>query len=458
MTDLGPIIANRRDGSERRRPNGESLTASVAAFLALSVSDLISTATRGVPAELIVATALEVTDGQDRFAPTPGTIWRTAHGVRMLMPKATSGPRSYIRLDYRLNERRIQGTAGRDWRAAWQEAQRIDDLLAAKLGDTSTMTVSALGAAWLRARGPDWSPTYREINEQVLARIVGPAIGNVRLRDLNRGHARDLIAEQPSPSGRRRSRALLSSMYSWAIDEQWITRDLRTILPPSGRSTGGSSRLAYVRRETAPATEDVYAIVRELGRQRRYASPHARRDFTPAAHLPLLFLVAGFAGLRQGECWALQGQHVRGDHLRVERQVQRLKGQDIYLPPKHGSTRDVWIPRTVGAYCLRDLLAARAEEVGPEGLLFPAPHGRAYTRANFARDIMIPARAAAWPGQSWTFHDLRHHFCRWHVDNGLAISDVSRLAGHSGVDVTMRLYISANEGIAARAAALYGED
>ena len=91
------------------------------------------------------------------------------------------------------------------------------------------------------------------------------------------------------------------------------------------------------------------------------------------------------------------------------------------------------------------------------GLVFPSPKGKHWRANNFGRRVLMPAyRAAGWRGDDgsrpWTWHSLRHVFCTtalftWQIE----ASDVSRLAGHSNVRVTLDLYVGATAGVLDRA-------
>lgn len=393
--------------------------------------------------------------GSGGIEPRPGEVWVTDHGVRMSIPKKGASF-TYIRLHYYLAGKRCQRTVGRDWRAAWLEANRVDALLAAERGDTDGLTVKALSEAWVKACAADWSPRYASDVQDALDKRVLPAMGSVKLGDLTRAHSRATIEAQASASGRKRVRALLSSMFHWGLDEQWLRVEVRTILPPAGRDQDGS-RLRYLPRDSAPATDDVLALASALVGPRTYESKHARKAFTQPDEWSLMVLVAGFCGLRLGEVFALTGDAVDGQVLRVSQQAQWIDNEPKLLATKNSARRkrpprEVFIPEKVGDFQLRALLAQRAREVG-DGLMFPAPRGGVWRKQNFYRSVMNPARSVAWPGREWTFHDLRHHFCRWHLDAGVAIADVSRMAGHENVFITMTLYITQIEGVTDRVAA-----
>lgn len=389
------------------------------------------------------------------IAPNPGDVWVTPHGVKMRMPK-TTGPKNYIRATYyHLGERKHR-SLGKDWKEAWAEAHRIDTILATEQGDTAGITVATLGRSWITASKQYWGQRYLDQNEDVLAKSVLPIIGAVQIGELNRNHIRQCLDQQTVISGLKRVRTLISVMLNWAEDEQLID-NATALLPPKTREMNGN-KLKFKTRESAPATEDVLALARAALQPRVYDSPHASKKFALPAYWSLMFLTAGFCGLRTGELWALTGKDIDDAVLHVRKQVQYLKGGVLQVTaPKNGSVRDVYIQEKAGEFPLRELLAQRAEEVGPDGLLFPSKSGTYVRRTNFVRDVMNPVRDIAWSHRKWVMHDLRHHFCRSSIDNGVSIADVAIMAGHQNVSVTMTLYISPNDGVMERIAGVYGE-
>lgn len=88
--------------------------------------------------------------------------------------------------------------------------------------------------------------------------------------------------------------------------------------------------------------------------------------------------------------------------------------------------------------------------------IFPAKNGNWWWRARWNRSVWKPAREEAWGGAKWRFHDLRHHYCRWLLDAGMEAKDVSEMAGHSSVRVTLDVYVGSTEGRMARAAKILG--
>ena len=423
--------------------------------------------------------------------PEPGAIWVTPNGVRMAMPSAKAA-KPYIRLDYTLGGQRRQGTAGKadNWEQAWEYACELDAQIADETarisGESSAVTVGMLAEAWVEAEGDSWSLRYKTANVDRLESVVVPALGSRRVAELTRADVRALVLERPSRSGRRHLWSLLSSMLHFGVDEGLVAREALQVLPsmkkvrprkaavtadaadPDSALTveeldkldddHDEQRLKYIKRESAPGTDDVLHLVRVLKQPRSYASKHARKAYTAPDHYVLMFLVAAFCGLRQAEIWGLRGKDVDGSILHVRRQLTWVKSAAHWTRPKGNKQRDVFIEERVAEFDLRAMLAARAAEVGRDGLLFPTSTGRLFRRNNFARDVMNPLRATAWPGKRWTFHSLRHHYCRWLLDRGVSIQDVAELAGHSNSQVTWTMYISPNDDLMKRMATLAAEE
>ena len=89
--------------------------------------------------------------------------------------------------------------------------------------------------------------------------------------------------------------------------------------------------------------------------------------------------------------------------------------------------------------------------------MFPSPRGGHWRSSNFDRRVLAPAyQAAAWRDPhgegAWTWHSLRHVFCTtalscWHLEP----ADVSCMAGHATIRVTLDMYVGATAGVLDRA-------
>ena len=152
--------------------------------------------------------------------------------------------------------------------------------------------------------------------------------------------------------------------------------------------------------------------------------------------------------------------------IAVDRKVVEVAGHLYLEAPKNRKYRKTIYPRaTPAGYPLAERLAARAEQAraeqaagtNPLGLVFPSPPGKHWRSSNFNRNVLKPAyltagwRDAAGSGE-WTWHSLRHVFCTtalftWRLEP----TDVSCMAGHANVRVTLDMYVGATAGVLDRA-------
>ena len=152
--------------------------------------------------------------------------------------------------------------------------------------------------------------------------------------------------------------------------------------------------------------------------------------------------------------------------ITVDRKVVEVAGHLYVEAPKNRKHRRTIYPRrTPAGYLLAEQLAARTQAAlaeqaagtNPLGLMFPSPRGRHWRSSNFNRNVLHRAYlAAGWRdghgAGRWTWHSLRHVFCTtalfaWKLDP----TDVSRMAGHANVRITLDMYIGTTAGTLDRA-------
>lgn len=182
----------------------------------------------------------------------------------------------------------------------------------------------------------------------------------------------------------------------------------------------------------------------------------------------LMANLAAYSGLRWGEIAALTTAQVdtAARTITVNRKIIEIGGHLFTEPPKGRKHRRTIYPRqTPGGYPLADKLAARLERAAaeqhagtnPDGLVFPSPRGRHWRSSNFARRVLAPAYlGAGWRDPAgngtWTWHSLRHVFCTTALFTlNIEPADVSRLAGHANIRITLDMYIGTTAGTLDRA-------
>jgi integrase len=111
----------------------------------------------------------------------------------------------------------------------------------------------------------------------------------------------------------------------------------------------------------------------------------------------LEILLVAYSGMRWGEHVALRANRVDVARRRItiDRQaIETRSGLKLALP-KSRRKRITMFPATTPADIdLAAMVTRRLGEVGPDGLLFPSPHGQWARRSNYGRNIWDPAAEA----------------------------------------------------------------
>jgi integrase len=228
----------------------------------------------------------------------------------------------------------------------------------------------------------------------------------------------------------------------------------RTIPAPKVITAGEST--LWVDPAEIPAAGDVEQLGKALA-----AGWHGERD-------NLMAYVAAYSGLRWGEIAALTIDQVdtAARVISVDRKVAEVAGYLHIEAPKNRKRRQTIYPCLApSGYLLAERLASRIEQArteqhsgsNPLGLLFPSPHGKLWRSSNFNRNVLKRAYATAgWRDKTgcgdWTWHSLRHVFCTTALFTwGLDAADVSRMAGHANVRITLDMYVGTVAGVLDRA-------
>jgi integrase len=373
--------------------------------------------------------------------------------------------------------------AGDRWRASWYEGGRrrqcesvTESGLAVKLvkvGErlsADAPNLEAAGAeliAWYLS--PDrhpadrpWSRKHADTQRRVCARYLTPAIAHLPCQDIKTADLQAAVNNAPTAGEGARLCRTISALVSAGLDGGYlISTRLRNVrwqpagreAPPPHVTTAGESAL-FVDPADIPAHTDVDTLARALA--------------CLSGDYELMAYFAAYTGLRWGELAALTLTQINPGTrtVTIDRKIIEIGGTLHTEPPKGRKQRRTIYPRhTPGGYPLADNIAARIEHAAaeqaaganPAGLIFPSPRGTHWRSSNFARRVLAPAyTAASWRGPAagshWTWHSLRHVFCTtalftWHMDP----ADVSRLAGHASIRITLDMYIGTTAGTLDRA-------
>jgi integrase len=309
-----------------------------------------------------------------------------------------------------------------------------------------------------------WSRRHADTQRRLCQRFAAPVIAAVSCQDITVGHMQQVVSAAPTASEGERLHRCLSAMVSAGLKGGYLASPrLREVhwqaagrpVPEPEPSTCGESAL-WVDPAEIPAAADIARLGQVLAAGRRGELDE------------LMANVAAYAGLRQGELFALTTGQIAADArvITVDRKLIEVAGQLYVEAPKCRKYRSTVYPvRTPQGYPLAGRLAARLEQAraeqqagtSPLGLIFPSPRGRHWRSSNFDRRVLAPAyRAVGWRDASgsgdWTWHSLRHVFCTtalftWKLD----ATDVSRMAGHANYRITLDMYVGTTKGVLDRA-------
>lgn len=152
----------------------------------------------------------------------------------------------------------------------------------------------------------------------------------------------------------------------------------------------------------------------------------------------LVMLLAASCGLRRGEIYGLKWGDFADEYRTVK--VSRSNTAGVLSVTKtEAGERDVPVFARVRAELLEHLM--RSQNKSAEALVFPDPVGRPQHPALAVRRELKAAFAKAeLPELAFRFHALRHHAVSALIAEGARITLVSKVAGHSSPDVTLRVY------------------
>ncbi len=306
-----------------------------------------------------------------------------------------------------------------------------------------------------------WSRKHADTQTRLCRKYLTPVIGHLRCEDIKTSDFHAAVNTAPTAGEGNRLARCISALVTAGLDAGYLTNPrLRNVRwqpgdrpAPEPRTTIAGESPLFVDQADIPASDDVTTLAEAL----------AYLD----ADYELMAYTAAYTGLRWGELAALTLDQIdtEGRTITVDRKIIEIGGTLHLEAPKGRKKRRTIYPRhTPDGYPLAQRLAARIEAgraehnagANPHGLIFPSPRGTWWRSSNYARRVLKDAYlAAGWRGENtkpWTWHSLRHVFCTtalltWHIDP----ADVSRLAGHANIRITLDMYIGTTAGTLHRA-------
>lgn len=293
--------------------------------------------------------------------------------------------------------------------------------------DATQLTLGEYLADWLTIHQHNIETKTAERYKQISRDYIIPNIGNSKLADLRTQHFRKLYAtlrdQGVSIRNIRMAHSVLHKCLNDAEDEGSLGfNPTHKAKPPKMK-----------KREMK--------VLSELEAMRLMAAAQKSR-YGALIHLALA------TGMRQGELLGLKWSDLDWNRniLRIQRQVQRVtkKGM-IFGPPKTDAGRrtiplDQKTVRVLREHVAQQRLdrASTGEKWQDFDLIFPSTIGTPQSPSNLLREFkMLLGEAGV---RVIRFHDLRHTAASHMLDQGVPISDVSKILGHSEPSTTLDIY------------------
>lgn len=299
-------------------------------------------------------------------------------------------------------------------------------------GDLSRQTLGGYLDGWLDGlegvRAPKTLAAY-----QADCHHVTSAIGHVRLDQLEADHVRRMLAGligQLAPKSRLNVRTTLHTAVEAAVVERRLDWNPVSVVP----------------RPRVPV-HDIHPLTRDQAARLLEAVDGTR--------LGPLWSLSVAVGLRLAEALGLTWRRVdtSAGVVRIRHQLRRLDGHYVLDDLKNRKVRDVPLPGFAARALADHRRAIAAERLAapawPDGccadcrstgwgLVFPSIAGRGMTDTVPRNEL--GATTADLFGRNVNPHDLRHTAATLMIAQGVPLSIVSDILGHSSIQVTKDLY------------------
>jgi integrase len=293
------------------------------------------------------------------------------------------------------------------------------------LSSCGRMTLGAFLEAWLQSLSLCNKPRASTVASyrQIIEKHVMPTLGGSQLASLTPGNVKALYLAMKDRGKSPRLVEMVHTVLHRAMKRAVIE--------------------GLVPRNVCAAVERPGAEKSEM----QCLDPDQARSFlkaTEADRLHAMYVLAVYAGLRQGEIFGLRRDDLELEadkgSVMVRRTLVELNGKFTVGPPKSkAGTRRVKFGATVARALHDHVKRMMAEGNASAGYLFCDRRGGPLRRQNVLRRSFRPALEAA-KLPTVRFHDLRHTCATIALLAGVHVKTVSSMLGHSKISVTLDLY------------------
>ena len=278
------------------------------------------------------------------------------------------------------------------------------------------MTVAQYGRDWLDARR-DLRPKTHDLYSYLFRFFIEPHLGPLRVDGLDAPIVRrwygEVAAGPHSQATVAKAYRLLRQLMEAAVNDRLVRANPCTI-------KGASSERSAERR--VPSVAEVWKLADVI-------SPEYR----------LMVLLAAFAGLRRGECFALRRARFDDSgptkYLSVTASRVYLAQSILEQPPKTAAgSRRLAVPEVVAVELALHL--ERYVDVNASALVFADRRTGETPTPIVWRRVWNKAKASA--GVDYTFHDLRHVAGTLNASAGASIRESMARMGHASPRAALR--------------------
>ena len=299
----------------------------------------------------------------------------------------------------------------------------------------SKETVATWADRWMATK-INLKPKTKADYEMTLRVYVVPRFGDVSIAKITRADVQawvqELVDTRAGASTVRHAVAALNQILNEATKSGEITANpcQHVTLP---RIPRGQVKPLTPEQIKSLAEAIEYPVIKPAG----HGAVAPGRHYFP--EYGLLIRLTALTGLRAGEVAGIKRKAVNLDKgvIHITETLSEVRGSLHTVEPKTYQSRSVPLP---------DILIEKLREHlntlddNPEGYVFRAPDGGPIRWQNFYNRHFKPAVRQAGLPESTRFHDLRHTFAAFLIEQGAHPRAMMERLGHSSINVTLGTY------------------
>lgn len=304
----------------------------------------------------------------------------------------------------------------------------------------SSMRLSDFVPKYLETTKSTLAPTTHEYYIRIINDLIIPALGHLKLKDINPSHVQQFIQQlSTAPKEKRNGQPIESGETLSASSVRRYLTVLQSIFKQAGKLGLITDSPAKVERLTLPKVQapKIEIFTKQEAAQMLEALEQEDLQFQTLVQLAI------FTGARRGELVALKFSDVDFEQhkITIERAAYKIKGKPLATkPPKDYETRTV----TINESCCELLKLLKAEKIENAQRLGSQWLGGNWVFTQWNGEMMNPmtptkqfAKFLERNGlKHRKFHSLRHTSATLLLYAGVNIKQVQGRLGHGDIETT----------------------